>query len=182
MARSRLPIKKASRALLDALSEIEVGCNKEVARSIRDVANDAKNVARDTLERTYHTQKWGNELKKQIGINYKDGIATIFAPKEDTAEMRAQMYYAEYGTGYNSSGWWYRSTKHDKNPTVKRVKGSGDLIAFTRKSHPVGYMRAARRYLLQNANKRVEQAIRLVLTRKPISRRREMDEDEEFDE
>lgn len=175
MAKSKYEIRTATQKVLDELTRIGNSCADEAKRSVRDLANEARREAEWKLAESYHTQKWGNELVRQIGINYSDDGATIYAPRTNTQEMKEQMYYAEYGTGYSSKPWGYYTTPHDKNTHI--VKKGGKLVGVTRNSPAVHYMRDARNYLIANAGRRAAENIKLVVTRKQYKRPSSVDEE-----
>ena len=155
-------------------------------KAVQEVSAKALEKAKEKLSATKTTQKWGKTLADQIGLQKRKGVAKIYAPIDDTLEMRNQMYYAEYGAGVVGGDiWWYRTTPHDDNPTKHhphRVKTRKDgtvvvkertnrLVAFTDYSKPAHYMAAARRYINKHARARTIAHLQTVLTRKPNRRR-----------
>jgi hypothetical protein len=167
MAKTRYTIKKATQDVLKELSAVGNSCAYEVERSVRRTADEAAYNAVWQLISSDHRQRDGDKLAKQIGVNHKDGVSTVYAPVTNTQKWREQMYFAEYGTGYHHVPWGYYTTKNDKNPKKWYSKKYRRWISVVHESRPVGYMKAARRYLVANTRRDVEEAVRLVITRKP---------------
>lgn len=166
MARTK-NIVSGTKKTLDALNKITNNVRSELNLALLDISNSAASVAKDKLYTTDHTQKYGDSLAMEIGNSVKGGKATIYAPITNTLEMRNQMYYAEYGAGVvGGEDWVYKSLPQDKNPRKFRKKGTGDLLARANYSAPVGYMRAARRYIIENANNIVKSRISFVIGRR----------------
>lgn len=170
MAKSKYEIKSATENVLSALDAMANMFARGVKMSTRKLAAGARREARRTLQTSAEgkvlPQKHAKILPREIGIDYTDGGATIYAPVTNTEEMRNQMYWTEYGTGQHTKNWAYYTTENDKNPKVVQ-DSKGRLIGLTKKSAPVGYMKAARRYLITNANKEVANDIKIMLAALP---------------
>lgn len=169
-------VRKATAREIDILKSIDNSIRGELGFALNDIAGEATLIAKQKIIDTDHTQKYGNELAEQVGYKVNTfksggGYAEIIAPyKDNTEEMRAQMYYLEYGAGLVSGEkWGYFTTPHDKNPKkgIKKTgKDKGKWVAITDYSKPAGYMTAARRYLVNHAQRDIASRINLILTRK----------------
>lgn len=177
----KFKIQSAVRKVIDDLNSINRGISTSVRdTAIRQMANNAVEVARETIKATDHTQKWGDLLASAVDFTVEDGTAKIYAPAKQSLdnrittsnddELRAQMYYLEYGAGLVSGkNWGYTSTEYDKNPNKRKLKYgkmADKWVAHTNISKAAGYMKAARRYLIKNARGILANEINLFLTRK----------------
>lgn len=175
-----------TRKVMQELTRFKTIGEGACSKAVQEISAEALEKAKEKLLATDHTQKWGDTLVNQIGLQKRKGDAKIYAPVNDTLEMRNQMYYAEYGAGVvGGEVWYYRTTPHDKNPTAHhpyRVKVRKDgtvvvkertnrLMAFTDYSKPAHYMAAARRYINKNARARTIEHLQTVLSRRPYKRR-----------
>ena len=166
-----------TKAVIDALNSVNNNLNRSYFNlALETLCSEAADVARKKLIDTDHRQKYGDQLADEIGYAVKRKRGTVYTPITNTPEMRAQMYYAEYGAGITSGKgekWLYPSTSADKNPTKFKPNGKSfsEYLAWTKYSLPARYMVAAGRYLNTNAAKRfgsaINQAIGLVRGRKP---------------
>lgn len=187
MSKRKFYLKKASIETLDALTRVLNECQEEADEGIKFLAEQAQGKAKRKLGYADIRQKYAALLPEQIGVSYKDGIATIFAPIDNTQTMREQMHFAEYGTGWHEKTWgYYTFPQYDKIPSSSiKIDKKGRAIATVKISYPAGYMKSARRYLMQNARGEEVERIRLALTRKPIKHGKyslDGDDEEEFEE
>lgn len=166
MARTKR-IVSGTKATLNALDKIKNNVRSELNLALKDIANTAVDIAQAKIIASDHTQKYGDELADKVGASVKNQKATIYAPyKENTLEMRNHMYYLEYGAGFvGGTKWIYGSREEDKNPKKFRTK-DGKLWGVTDYSEPVGYMRSARRYIIENASGIIKQRINFVIGRR----------------
>ena len=175
-----------TRKVMQELTRFKTIGEGACSKAVQEVSEKALEEAQKKLLKTKTTQKWGDTLVNQIGLQKRKGVAKIYAPIDDTPEMRNQMYYAEYGAGVVGGDiWWYRTTPHDNNPTKHhphRVKVRKDgtvvvkerenrLVAFTDYSKPAHYMAAARRYINKHARATTIAHLQTVLSRKPNRKR-----------
>ena len=172
MGRKRYPIKTGTIDTIKALSALKNEVARGVQKTVVQLAVGARDKARNTIDHAKDDirQSMGAaKMKKQVGVAYDatTGTATVYAPVTPTKKNRNQMYWGEYGTGYHSKVWGYYTTASDKNPSRKKSKKTGRYGAVVKFTLPIGYMAAARRYLLKNTRTKVAEQVKLILTRKP---------------
>lgn len=172
MARTN-KIVSGSADLLKYIEDISDDIEDCLDVAITEVGDDATAIAKETLLHTNHTQKLGDELVYEIGSKKTPDGYIIYAPISNTELMLNQMYYAENGAGVMGGPQWrYATTEFDKTPMRSKENTSRSYTVLTRRgwwmgvtdySKPAGYMKAARRYIIQNCNRELKDKISYVI-------------------
>jgi hypothetical protein len=186
----QIRISKNLKTLTKVMKEMGACTAEDLIDSINETTINASEVAKQALAETEHTQKYGDELVNEIGVKPASLTrlnAQIYAPINDTEEMRNQMLFAEFGAGITATGdnkyfkkpqftekqqkdskgrWYYISTENDKNPdNFYKYNKKGELLLRTDRSEPARFMYQAREYISQNAIKSVRRFIHARLGR-----------------
>lgn len=129
---------KGVSAYINRLNKISETTKNTLDKNANKIGERYRDVARNNLQNSFHTQRYGDLLVNQIYyIKGKNEIKIVAGMMPDAIE---QLYYAEFGAGmvdikhplanqvgwqydvkqHGEKGWRYRTTENDKIETIDK--------------------------------------------------------------